>query len=160
MYKILLAVVLLTSALGSRAQGFFSPVPRPAHSMKVVAGKGRLEATFDSTVTSTMNAWRPIVVAAAYSEPGSILMAGTGFGYQHLNWNVSSQAWSCQWSVNAVAFAGGSTIPSTPATVMSVGILGGLDNNLLMLGPVYNFGTKQIGIGVSVGINFNNGLGL
>lgn len=105
---------------------------------------------------SSVSAWRIVSVAAAYAEPGNILMAGVGYGFQHLSWDYDAQKWVCKWSVSPVAFAGGSVAPSTPASVMSIGILGGINNNLVMAGPVYNFGTKQFGVAVSIGINFNN----
>lgn len=155
MHKFLLvSVLLMAAAFTSSAQtskSFFAPLPK--------LHLERATLAIDSS-NLTMNAWRPIASIVAYSEPGNILMAGVGGGYQHLKWNTTSQAWSCVWSINALAFAGGSVAPSTPASVMSVGAMVGIDNNLIMAGPVYNFGTKQFGIGLSVAINFNNGIGL
>lgn len=105
---------------------------------------------------STLSTWRIISVAAAYAEPNNILMAGVGYGYQRLKYDYADAKWLCQWSISPVAFAGGSVAPSTPSSVMSVGVLAGVDNNLVLAGPIYNFGLKQFGVAVSIGINFNN----
>ena len=146
---LILGISLL--APGAHAQSPFRPIPK----VVTVQASPFLRAAV-SLPDSSLNAWRIVTVAACYAEPGNILMAGIGYGYQHLNWDYTNQKWVCQWSVSPAAFAGGSVAPSTPASIMSVGILGGIDNNLVMAGPIYNFGTKQFGVGVSIGINFNN----
>lgn len=143
-----LGLSLVTSL--AMSQSIFKPLP------KVTPKFNYARAVTITATDSTLNAWRPIANIAAYAEPGNLLMAGVGFGYQHLTWNPSTAKWSSVWSVSGVAFAGGSTAPSSPASVMSIGAMLGLQNNLLMLGPIYNFGTKQIGIAVSVGIDLNN----
>lgn len=133
-------------------QAFFKRVPPPASSYNGPYAPRTTIVTTDSV----MNAWRPITNIAAYAYPGNILMAGAGVGYQHLVYSSITQRWVCQWSVNALGFAGGSVAPSTPSSIASIGIMGGFDNNLIMIGPSYNFGTKKIGATVSIGINFNN----
>lgn len=151
--KYLITLGLVLGLMGSgHAQDFFKAVPRPAR-----ASEGAFSARAAIALPdSILNAWRPITNIAAYAYPGNLLMAGAGFGYQHLVYSSTTQRWVCQWSVNVLGFAGGSVAPSTPASVASVGIMGGFDNNLVMIGPSYNFGTKQIGATVSIGINFNN----
>lgn len=155
MLKLKSAILILgLIGMGSKAalaQSPFKSLPRVEATRAQFYPKLAL-ATKDSSVY----AWRPIANIAAYAEPGNLLMAGVGFGYQKLTWNTTTQKWVSDWSVSGVAFAGGSTAPSSPATVMSVGVLGGVLNNLFMLGPIYNFGTKQFGVAVSVGINLNN----
>jgi hypothetical protein len=148
--KYLLIASLLFLCYGASAQSSFKALPKVYHATNPFAHAAV------ATPDSTMNAWRFIANIAAYSEPGNILMAGVGYGYQHLVWVPSTQKWNCQWSISPVAFAGGSVVPNTPASVMSVGILGGIVNNTIMAGPVYNFGTKQFGVAISVGINLNN----
>lgn len=101
-----------------------------------------------------MNAWRPMANIAAYAEPGNILMAGAGLSYQHLKWDITNQRWNCQWSVAAMGWAGGSVAPKTPADIISYGIMFGVLNNTIMVGPALNAG-KLIGV-ISIGINFNN----
>lgn len=131
------------------AQSPFKPLPKIAKSVSPFAHAL-------APVDSSMNAFRILSVAAAYAEPGNILMAGIGYGYQWLKWDNSTQKWLCKLSISPVAFAGGSVAPSTPASIMSIGIMGGIDNNLILAGPIYNFGTRQVGIALSIGINFNN----
>lgn len=155
MNKIILVVLLLFVAQTTFAQSFFHSLHSP-QTMKLQQHKlGLVLGTVDSS-NLTINAFRPQASIVAYSEPGNILMAGVGGGYDHLKWVPATSSWTVVWSVNAMAFAGGSVAPSTPASVMSVGLLVGVDNNLVMAGPTYNFGTRQFGVGVSVGINFNN----
>jgi len=117
-------------------------------------GKKYLHAL--TTPDSTLNTWRFIADIAAYAEPGNILMAGVGYGYQHLKYNFAAAKWNAQWSINAVGFAGGSVAPTTPASIVSFGVMAGIDNNLFMAGPIYNPGTKQFGIALSIGISLNN----
>lgn len=158
--KMLLFLVGMTFlASAASAQSFFHRLPKiqPAY----LSDAPRKVSLYSLGLTapstdSTMNAIRPITIAAAYSEPGNILMAGAGLSYQHLTYSTSTGLWSCQWSVSAIGFAGGSVAPSTPASIMSVGVLGGFLNNLVEIGPCYNFGTKQVGVAVALGINFNN----
>lgn len=148
MRYILLIASLLFIGVVANAQSPFKPLAKLANPNPFV----RVATTTDSTV----GAFRFIADIAAYSEPGNIAMAGLGYGYQKLTFNSTTQKWTCNWSVSGCAFAGGSVVPSTPASVMSVGVLGGIVNNTVMAGPVYNFGTKQFGIALSVGINLNN----
>jgi len=149
---VILLVMCAGLALPTHAQSPFKPVPR----VVTFAAHNPFAKAAIVQKDSSLNAWRIISVAAAYAEPGNILMAGIGYGYQHLSWDYTAEKWICKWSISPVAFAGGSVAPSTPASVMSVGVLGGINNNLIMAGPVYNFGTKQFGVAVSIGINFNN----
>ena len=147
--------ILLLSILFISASVYAQSPFKPLAKVKVAARNPFARAT---TVLpdSTTNAWRFIADIAAYAEPGNIAMAGIGYGYQHLKWDYTNQKWNCIWSLNAVGFAGGSVVPSTPASIASVGVMVGIDNNLFMAGPIYNPGTKQFGIAVSVGISFNN----
>lgn len=151
--KAVLALALIAATQASFAQSIFHSIPAPYKLQKM----GLILGDTSTSTPTTINAWRPIASIVAYSEPGNILMAGAGLGYQHLTWQSATSSWYTTWSVNAIAFAGGSVAPTTPASIMSVGIMGGVYNNLLMAGPVYNFGTKQFGVGVSMAINFNNG---
>lgn len=146
--KYLLTCFLLSFAVVANAQSPFKPLAK--------LSQPNAFAHVATTVDSTMGAFRFIADIGAYSEPGNIGMAGLGYGYQKLTYNSITQKWTCDWSVSGCAFAGGSVVPSTPASVMSVGVLGGIVNNTIMAGPVYNFGTKQFGVAISVGINLNN----
>ena len=132
----------------ANAQSPFKPSP------KLVKANTFARDVF--TPDSSMNAFRFVADIAAYMEPGNIAMAGAGYGFQHLKYDYTTSKWYCQWSVSAVGFAGGSIAPSTPASIATIGIMGGILNNTIMAGPAYNPGTKQFGIAVSIGISLNN----
>jgi hypothetical protein len=131
----------------ANAQSFFSKIRKPVYTSEL-----KLTAI---NVDSIIMAIRPVVVPAAYMEPGNILSAGAGFGYNKLSWNATNQSWTSLWSVSAIGFAGGSLVPSTPASIVSVGMGLGLLNNTIIFGPAYNFQTKWAAF-LSFGINFNN----
>jgi hypothetical protein len=155
--KYLVAFCFLLIGSVASAQSSFKPIPKPATSVvRPFAAIADSAVVTPIVADSTTTAFRFIADIAAYSEPGNIAMAGVGYGYQKLTYSSTSQKWTCNWSVSACAFAGGSVVPSTPASVMSVGVLGGILNNTIMAGPVYNFGTKQFGAALSIGINLNN----
>lgn len=145
----ILIVFLLFIGLFANAQSPFKPIAK-------LANPNEFARATTLTPDSTMQAWRFIADVAAYSYPGNIAEAGVGYGYQWLKWDATTQKWDCQYSVSAVGFAGGSVAPSTPASIVSVAIMGGFDNNLFLVGPQYNFGTKQFGVAISIGINLNN----
>lgn len=147
--KLPLIIFLLFIGGMCNAQSPFRPMPKLIQPNKFV------HAT-TMAPDSIANAWRFIADIAAYAQPGNILMAGVGYGYQHLKYDFTAQKWNCVWSVSAVGFAGGSVAPSTPSSIASFGVMAGIYNNLFMAGPIYNPGTKQLGLAVSIGISFNN----
>lgn len=146
----LIIIALLFIGTMANAQSPFKSIP------KVVTHVNPFAHAAVAAPDSLLKAWRFIADIVAYSEPGNIAMAGMGYGYQSLKWDYTNSKWNCQWSVSAVAFAGGSVVPSTPASIMSAGLMVGLLNNTVMAGPVYNFGTKQFGVALSIGISLNN----
>jgi hypothetical protein len=146
--KVFLFAVAILFAGAVNAQSIFKPLPKIAKPNKF--------ARDVFTPDSVMNAWRFIASIAAYSEPGNIAEAGAGFGLQNLKFDYTTQKWYCNWSISAVGFAGGSVVPTTPSSIGSAAIMVGALNNLVLIGPQYNFGTKQFGIAVSIGISFNN----
>jgi hypothetical protein len=152
MKYLLILLLLISNACFS--QNFFAPIPKLA--LKPVT------MHLVSTNPATLNAWRPIASIAAYGEPGNILMAGAGISYQHEQFDPNSQKWLTVWSVSGMAWAGGSVAPKTPSDIMSYGIMLGLDNNLLLIGPAINFGKSsstfadKLMLVVSIGISLNN----
>lgn len=155
---LIIGFMLLSSALS--AQGLTktvltSPVPK-AKAYTLVHKLDATSAPVDilTASDSILNTWRPIASIAVYIEPGNIAAAGVGISYQHLKYLQATQKWTCVWSVSPMVFGGGSVVPSTPAQIISEGILFGFDNNLIMVGPVLN-GTK-LGFAVSIGISLNN----
>jgi hypothetical protein len=156
--KYLFAVLLIFAVNSAFSQTLFARLPRlnPYNAPHVQELGIQPHAATITPTDSIFNAIRPIVIGTAYAYPGNLLMAGAGLSYQHLDYNYGTQLYSCTWSVSVIGFAGGSVVPSTPASIMSVGIMGGYLNNAIELGPIYNFGTKQFGIAAAWGINFNN----
>lgn len=145
-----LSVLLILLVSIAAAQSPFRGLP------KIDMKRTRFFHALTPTQDTTMNAWRFIANVAAYAEPGNILMAGVGYGYQHLKYDYTNAKWNAQWSVCAVGFAGGSVAPTTPASIVSLGVMAGFNNNLFMLGPIYNPGTKQFAVALSIGISLNN----
>jgi len=93
---------------------------------------------------------------AGYLYPGQQLVTGLGYGFNHLKFIDSTQKWNTIYSVNAVVFAGGNVAPTlSPFTVLSAGISVGLLNQLIQVGPVYNFSGK-FGVFLSVSVALNN----
>lgn len=159
--KVFLLLSIILISIGVNAQSPFRSIPKPQMSYRVTA------PVFDSAGNvvppvvnpTTMNAFRFLGSIAAYGEPGNVAMAGVGYGYQHLILDASTNKYTCQWSINAVAWAGGSIAPSTPSSILSVGPMIGVDNNLIMFGAAYNPGLQngsKIMATISVGISFNN----
>lgn len=160
----LLLIAAIIMAHSVTAQSFFKPLPKREQIVVInqnmlapngeVTGRFKSLAIVNTSMDSTMNAWRPIANIAAYAEPGNILMAGAGISYQHLKWDITNQKWNCQWSISALGWAGGSVAPKTPADAISYGIMFGVLNNLIMIGPAIN-GNKVIAT-IAVGISLNN----
>lgn len=148
--KAFLVIGFIVSCLSADAQSPFRPLPK-ANTQTYRPYRAATPGT-----DSFMNAGRFIANIAAYAEPGNLLMAGVGYGYQHLQYDYSTGKWNSLWSVSAVGFAGGSVAPTTPASIASFGIMAGMNNNLFMAGPIYNPGTKQFGVAISIGISLNN----
>jgi hypothetical protein len=143
--KLLFLAVTLLFVSTLSAQSFFGRIPKPERSN-----------LFGLTATSTdsvINAIRPITNIAAYSLPGNILMAGAGVSYQHLTYNYTTQSWYCNYSVSAMGWAGGSVAPTNQAEIVSYGIMVGLFNNLVMIGPALN--GNKLNVTVGIGINLN-----
>lgn len=160
MKKLLVLALAIGLVNSVSAQKFFKRLPKQ-YSLDVnTIGDSsfilpmRLRASVIGT-TTTMQAIRPVVIAAAYQVPGNILMAGTGAAYEKLTYNDSTQVWNVNWSVGVYGFAGGSVVPSTPSAIMNIGIGVGILNNNIIFGPCYNFNGTFGGF-ISIGINFNN----
>jgi hypothetical protein len=151
--KILYFVLLLLATHSCTGQSFFETLPK-AQAPAFAGNRFYKMAVPTPVVDSTMNAIRPLANIVAYGEPGNILMAGAGVSYQHLKWIPSTQKWYCEWSVAAMGWAGGSVAPSTPAQAVSYGLMVGILNNLIMVGPALN-GNKVQAV-ISIGVNLNN----
>lgn len=155
---ILLMAIAIVSTGSLSAQSFFKPVPKVASHPALVRGAygviGPDQPLPTPGTDSSVNAFRPIANLAAYAEPGDVLMAGAGVSYQHLTWNVASQKWYCPYSISALAFAGGSVAPNMPSQIARVGVMIGVWNNKIMIGPATD--GKRVMAVVGLGVSFNN----
>jgi hypothetical protein len=140
MKKLLLLSIVLISVLCASAQ--YSPSPfkhllRCDHLYKV-----SLNAT---AAPITQNAFRFSAVTG-YEFPTNQIVAGLAYGFQHLTADTAGN-WFENYGIGIVAFGGGSTTGTfTPANVFSAGLNFNIENGLLSLSPVYNFGLKQFGV--------------
>lgn len=107
-----------------------------------------------ASLDSLLNAVR-FTAIALYAEPNNIACAGVGLAYQHQKFDVANMRWQSQYSVGLYAVAGGSVAPKTPTDVVSVTALFGFLNDVIRIGPMYNFKSGW-GFAVAFGANFNN----
>lgn len=151
--KIVLLSLFTFIFFSANSQSFFKALPKP-----VSRGiKGPSLAAPESGVLE-MNAVRPVVAFATYSEPGHILMAGAGVSYEHLKWDTQADKYKSTYSISALIFGGAginASGPDQPAAI-TYGVLVGFFNNLINFGPTYNFGIKKVGLAVGIGIPLNN----
>lgn len=155
-YRLLILSLILIGVGGiANAQNVFKAIPKPSwYQPKLSVRADVLTVSTDST----MNAWRFIgpMGGYLYTASGQQVVTGLGFGFQHLRFIDSTGKWTCQYSINAIALAGGNAPPTlSPFTVMSVGISLGLINNLLQIGPVYNLG-GSFGVFATLSVSLNN----
>lgn len=106
------------------------------------------------TQDSTMNTIRPIANLLAYAYPGNVVQTGGGISFQNLTWNIHTQRWYCNYSISAMAWYGASTNTNN-AISPSYGILGGILNNIILIGPAYNPILKKFQVVGGLGLNIN-----
>jgi len=150
MSKIILLIGFTFFIHSAFAQSFFKALPKKQH---VVTTNLRFSPTVTAT-DSTFFAFRPEANIAALSVPSFQAMAGAGFGVQNITYNFLTQRYYCNYSINAVMFAGGNIAPSVPTPTLTYAIMIGALNNMVMAGAGINGGKAQFI--VSIGILFNN----
>lgn len=157
--KIVLMLLSMCVVFSANSQNFFKALPK--HTLAVFKAS-RAPGVYDTTIVlptvRKMNAFRPIASIAAYSEPGHILMAGAGISYEHLEFDVVADKWKSIYSVSTLIFGGAgiNASGSDQPGAVTYGILAGFFNNMINIGPTYNFGNKKVGLAVGIGINLNN----
>ncbi len=152
MKSLFFAIVLVLLSTAIYSQSFFKTLPKLEPKQNV--NRSIITPTKITLTDSSYGALRPILVAAAYSLPDRHLMSGIGFGYQNITYNYASERSYCNFSINAVGFAGGAIAPQNAGEVVSFGVMLGVLNNTVMGGTCVNNGKFQAV--VSIGINFNN----
>jgi hypothetical protein len=154
MRKLLLLTFMVACFFAGNAQSFFHRLPKLQEKPKI-----NLNPVVTST-DSTYFAIRPVASILAYSLPNQNLQAGAGISLQRLRYTFSTQTYYVDYSVSLIGFAGGTLAPSSPSGVVSIGLLAGILNNALQIGPAYNFSPLANGhkwqIMAAIGINFNN----
>lgn len=157
--KLFLLTMLMGIFMAGMGQSFFKSLPKHTVTVsKAMRAPSQYDSIIVAPAVTTMTAIRPVASIAAYSEPGHILMAGAGISYESLKFDVVADKWKSVWSVSALIFGGGGINPSGPDTpsFVTYGILVGFFNNIINIGPTYNYGSKKVGIAIGIGINLNN----
>lgn len=151
---LLLSTLFILIGLVGFGQSFFSRLPKIEQKPKL---------NFNPVVTSTDSSFfavRPEASLLAYSLPNQNLQAGAGVSLQRLRYTYATQSYYVDYSVSLIGFAGGTLAPSSPSGVVSLGLLGGILNNTIQIGPAYNFSPLANGhkwqVMAAIGINFNN----
>lgn len=147
--KSLLLIVFLGAAMFASSQSAFKALPKKQH--------GRYGLSAPTSIT----AFRFTGPMAGYSYPANQVVTGLGYGWQKLHWVDSTQKYYTDFSLSAVLFAGGNVNPSLEEhNIISVGLSLGVLNQLIMIGPVYNFpkgDTKgSFGVVVNFSVPLNN----
>lgn len=135
------AVILIFLSLAScvHSQSMFKPLAKPS-------GKVGVAGVANPNI---QNSIRPLAgVTASYFSDGTQLAGGIGVGFQHNVFDVPSQTWTTQYSISGLVFV------DTKASAIG-GLVLGVANGLIQIGPGFNFGTKQFVILTGFGIKFN-----
>lgn len=128
------------------AQGVFKRLPKPNTVM--------LSKSKNIAVPVTISAWRLTGPIAGFMYPQNQIVTGIGYGYQRLHWVDSTGKWYTNYSISGVVYAGGNVAPSlTSNNIISIGVSAGFLNQLIMVGPTYNFPTGSTK--GTVGVVFN-----
>lgn len=149
--KYFFLLLIIACAGTASAQSFFKPLPKI--SKPAVNMRPGFAARVNST-DSVFFSFRPIANIAALSVPSFSAMAGAGFGIQNLDFNYATGRYYCNFSINAMMFAGGNIAPAVPTPTLTYALMLGALNNTVMAGVGINGGKAQFI--VSIGINFNN----
>jgi hypothetical protein len=153
--------ILLLSVIFTLAASFCYSQKSFFHALPKIEQRPKLN--INPIVTSTDSTFfgvRPVASLLAYSLPNQNLQAGAGISLQRLRYTYATQSYYTDYSISLVGFAGGTLAPSTPSGVVSIGLLGGILNNVVQIGPAYNFSpiatAHKWQIMVALGISFNN----
>lgn len=138
--KFVILFLSIGFAANLHAQSFFKPLPKPGTKISLKSG---------STLTTVQNSIRPLAgVTASLFGDGTQLAAGVGISWQHLTFDTPSQTWTTQYSISGLMFL------DTKAAIIT-GLVFGVANGLIQIGPGINWQTKQLVILTGVGLKFN-----
>lgn len=150
------SVILLAFALSTQAQvktNPFRPIQKPEKSYKVMNILG-------VPINPTFKAWR-FTPMTGYNLTTKQLMAGLGYGLQWMHFVDSTQKYYTTFSIKAVGWLNGSTIPEpNQPSFGSGGITIGFLNELIQIGAAYTPATpntkSQIGAVINIAVPLNN----
>lgn len=138
--KAAIIIFILSFGFASHAQSLFKPLAKPSQ---------KLSLNSRIANPNIQNSIRPLAgVTASLFSDGTQLAGGIGVGLQHNVFDQLSQTWITQYSVSALVFV------DTKASAIG-GLVLGVANGLIQIGPGYNFATKQFVILTGFGIKFN-----
>jgi hypothetical protein len=148
--KLLLLVTAILFITNCNAQSPFKRLPKPESTL----GAFQSNAIAPGAAISAFRFTGPI---AGFMYPQNQLVTGIGYGYNKLHWVDSTQRYYTDFSINAVAYAGGNVTPSIhPNNIISLGVSVGALNQLIMVGPAYNLpsgGSSKGSVGFVVNIS-------
>jgi len=148
--KHLFLLLSIAFSLNVSAQSPFKHIPPPAKTYRVTLG-----------ASNEITAYRFTGPIAGYMYPQNQVVTGLGYGFQRLHYVDSTQRYYTDFSISAMAYAGGNVLPSlTPNNIMSVGISLGFLNQLVMFGPAYNLPTADkpkgsFGVVINISVPLN-----
>lgn len=156
--KVLIFALLVLSSAFGYSQSPFRALP------KVKAPVNRLFRAVNAPADSFQNVWRftANISPVGYTFSGLYqALAGAQYGYQHIQWDWTTQKWKVLWSVNGAWFPiNTATGVHSLADLSTIAVLVGFDNNLIQLGPLYNFHPPsekdKWGLCLTIGITLNN----
>lgn len=144
MKHVLFLGLLIVTTISINAQSFFKPLPKLNESIN-----GKMGVSSGSV----LNSIRPVADITATVSNGAQLAGGIGIGFQHNQWDASSQTWITEYSISGLIFLGTNGNKITTTTGLVVGIPG--TNGIIQLGYGYDFTGKQPVLLTGVGIKFN-----
>lgn len=150
--KLPILLIFLTFCIGvCNAQSPFKRLPKP----QSLLAASRAHAIVAPTQEKAFYAFRFTGPIAGYMYPQNQIVTGLGYGWQRLHFVDSTQKYYTDFSISAVAFAGGNVSPTLhPNNIISIGVGLGVMNQLLEIVPCYNFPSSGHS-GGSVGIVFS-----
>jgi hypothetical protein len=151
-FRLLLIIFSVVFTTACKSQGFFGPLPKPS---AAALGKGKFSLSSDSV----MNAFRPVANIASYgfTHGSGVLLTGAGISWQHLKFDLSSNKWSCVYSISALGwYTAPLSTSEGPTSAFAYGISVGVINNLIMIGGGINTTTNQFIGTIGIGISLNN----
>jgi len=148
--KNLIILLLVFFCTNCMAQSSFKRMPKPVQTYRKTNS-----LSTDNNANKAFSAFRFTGPIAGYLYPQNQVVTGLGYGWQRLHFVDSTQRYYTDFSISAVAYAGGTVAPTLhPNNIVSIGISLGVLNQLVMIGPAYNLPVHGSAMG-SIGVVFN-----